>query len=318
MPCYSPLAARRDGGGGVEILGSVHDPAVGRLSTFRIPCGRCVGCRLRYSQMWAIRCVHEASLYDRNCVVTLTYDDEHLPPDGSLAYLDFQLFMKRLRQHRRRFFLKNFFKRKKFSDLTRQEARKLVELSRVRFYCGGEYGERNLRPHFHACLFNFDFDDKVVCGSRDGRACLWWSKLAEDLWQKGGVRVGEMSFDSAAYVARYIHKKVYGDLADDHYRVGTDEELKPEFACMSRRPGIGMPWLYKYWGETRRDLSVWSRGHRVVMPRVYAGYVERIADCADARAELEKRMKKLDMRPARLLDGARIASARLGLSRRKL
>jgi len=263
--------------------------------------------------MWAIRCVHEASLYDRNCVVTLTYDDKHLPADGSLAYVDFQLFMKRLRQYRRRFFLREHFRLKRFSDLTRSQAKHLVELSRVRFYCGGEYGDRNLRPHFHSCLFNFDFPDKVVCGKE-----LFDSALARQLWGKGRVVVGRMSFDSAAYCAGYIHKKIFGDLADDHYRVGTDEELCPEFSNMSRRPGIGMPWLKKFWRETVRDLSVWSKGHRVHMPAVYSKYVEAIADCSNAREELAKRMSVLDARPARLLAGARIASARLGLTRRKL
>jgi hypothetical protein len=223
--------------------------------------------------------------------------------------------MKRLRQYRRRFFLREHFHLLNFSQLSGAEARHLVELSQVRFYCGGEYGELNLRPHFHAALFNFDFPDKVKCGDSPP---LWYSALAEKLWGKGGVRVGRMDFDSAAYIAGYIHKKVFGDLAEGHYRVGTDEELLPEFATMSRRPGIGMPWVKKFWRETRRDLSVWSRGHRVHMPRVYSDYVEGIADCSDARAELAKRMKLLDARPARLLAGAAIASARLGLSRRKL
>lgn len=314
MPCYSPIAARRNGSGGVELLGSVHDPAVGRLSTLRIACGRCVGCRLKYSQMWAIRCVHEASLYDRNCVVTLTYDDKHLPADGSLAYVDFQLFMKRLRQFRRRFFLREHFHLKRFTDLSLRQARCLVELSRIRFYCGGEYGEVNLRPHFHAALFNFDFSDKTALAKKG----YFHSCLADETWGLGHVLVGEMSFDSAAYIAGYIHKKIFGDLADDHYRRGTPEELEAEFSRMSRRPGIGMPWLRKYWRETVRDLSVLSKGRRVHMPRLYSQYVESIADCSDARLELEKRMKVLDARPARLLAGAAIASARLGLSRRKL
>lgn len=316
MPCYSPIRAIRVDGV-VKLLASVHDPSPD-FHTFRIPCGRCVGCRLKYSQMWAIRCVHEASLYDRNCVVTLTYDDKHLPSNGNLVYRDFQLFMKRLRDYRRRFFLREHFKLKRFKDLTRSQAKRLVELSKVRFFCGGEYGEKTLRPHFHACLFGFDFPDKVVCGRRRGEPSLWVSRLADSLWQLGNVRVGVMDFDSAAYVARYVVKKVYGDLAADHYRIGEDEELNPEFARMSLRPGIGMPWIKKYHVETLRDLSVTSRGKRVFMPRTYLKYVEAIADTADARAELQRRLSVLDKRPARLLAGARIASARLGLSRRKL
>lgn len=317
MPCYSPIKAIRVDGV-VKLLASVHDPSPD-LHSFRVPCGRCVGCRLKYSQMWAIRCVHEASLYDRNCVITVTYDEEHLPKSGSLDYSDFQAFMKRLRQYRRRFFLREHFRLRKFSDLTSAQARRLVELSKVRFFCGGEYGEKRLRPHFHACLFNFDFPDKSVCGKRDGRPSQWYSQLLVDLWGKGKrCSVGVLDFDSAAYCARYVVKKVYGDLAHDHYRVGEDEELRPEFACMSRRPGIGMPWLFKYSSGLVRDLSVTSKGKRVHAPRTYIRYVEKIADCSDARRELDKRLSELDSRPARLLAAARIASARLGLSRRKL
>lgn len=320
MPCYSPIAARRGDGGGVILLGNVHghDRPGNFPGRFRLRCGRCIGCRLLYSQMWAIRCVHEASLYDQNCVVTLTYDDKHLPEDGSLAYVDFQLFMKRLRQYRRRFFLKQRFKVKFASQLSGSERRKLVQLSQVRFFCGGEYGDLNLRPHFHAALFNYDFPDKIVCESHGGKPSLWFSQIATDLWGKGAVRVGVMDFDSAAYIARYFLKKVHGDLAHDHYRVGTEEELLPEFATMSRRPGIGMPWIEKYWPETQRDLSCWSRGRRVHMPRSYVQFLETVADTTNAKLELDRRMKKLDSRPARLLDGARIAAARLGLSRRKL
>jgi hypothetical protein len=102
--------------------------------TLELPCGQCIGCRLERSRQWAMRCLHESSLYDRNAFVTLTYDDEHLPPGGSLNYPDFQRFMKRLRKNSK---------------------------SPIRFYMGGEYGESTLRPHFHVCLFGYDFPDKV-------------------------------------------------------------------------------------------------------------------------------------------------------------
>ena len=64
----------------------------------KIPCGQCIGCRLQKSLDWAVRCVHEKSLHEESSFVTLTYDDEHLPANGSLVYRDFQLFMKRYRK----------------------------------------------------------------------------------------------------------------------------------------------------------------------------------------------------------------------------
>jgi hypothetical protein len=45
--------------------------------------------------------LHEASLHIFNSFITLTYDPEHLPEDGSLNVLHFQKFMKRLRKKSR-------------------------------------------------------------------------------------------------------------------------------------------------------------------------------------------------------------------------
>jgi len=102
-----------------------------------LPCRQCIGCRLEYSRQWAIRCLHEASLYDENCYITLTYDDQKLPESydikNGLDLSHFQLFMKRLR--------------KKYG-------------AKIRFFHCGEYGEDRGRPHFHACIFNHDFQDK--------------------------------------------------------------------------------------------------------------------------------------------------------------
>jgi len=101
MACYRPLSAWR---------GSKLNPATGkRPIVFRaseayldmpmtLPCGQCIGCRLERSRQWAIRSVHEASLYDSNCFVTLTYSDSHLPRDCSLDPDAVPLFMKRLRK----------------------------------------------------------------------------------------------------------------------------------------------------------------------------------------------------------------------------
>ena len=57
--------------------------AVGAALT--LPCGQCVNCRLNRSQEWAIRCVHEASLHSQNSFITLTYNNDNLPANGSLA-----------------------------------------------------------------------------------------------------------------------------------------------------------------------------------------------------------------------------------------
>ena len=119
-----------------------------------MPCGQCIGCRLERSRQWAIRCVHEASLWPDNCFVTLTFDDDNIISSGSLVKADFQKFMKRLR--------KRFGKG-------------------VRYFHCGEYGDLLGRPHHHACLFNFSFPDRYLWSSSGG-VNLYRSPTLEELW----------------------------------------------------------------------------------------------------------------------------------------
>lgn len=216
-------------------------------SPIKLPCGQCIGCRLERSRQWAVRCVHEASLYEKNCFITLTYDERSLPRDGSLVLEHFQKFMKRLRSR---------FEHK------------------IRFYHCGEYGEEFGRPHYHAILFNHDFSDKeLVCYS--GSEPLYQSKTLQELWPYGLSRIGSVSFESAAYVARYCTKKVTGKSALAHYnRIDyfTGEvlcEKKPEYATMSRRPGIGRDWLKKFYPDVYPHDSFHINGKEVRPPKFY-------------------------------------------------
>ena len=100
MACYHPIKAYRarrlnpSGKRGIvfNIKDGYEDMPV------ELPCGQCMGCRLEHSRQWAIRMMHEASQYENNCFITLTYDNEHLPPDGSLQLSHFQDFFKRFRK----------------------------------------------------------------------------------------------------------------------------------------------------------------------------------------------------------------------------
>ena len=181
------------------------------------------------------------------CFITLTYRDDCLPVNGSLDYRDFQLFMKRLR--------------KSFPN------------SKIRFYMCGEYGEELNRPHFHACLFNFDFEDKLPIRLLTNSAKLFKSKTLERLWPFGFASIGAVTFESAAYVARYVMKKVTGDRAKDHYRVidsdGVISYRTPEFNKMSLRPGIGAAWMDRYVSDVYPDGECVVRGHASKSPRYY-------------------------------------------------
>lgn len=245
VPCFRPLKAVKVPGG-VSFDARVDGPEIS------LPCGRCQGCRLEHSRQWAVRCVHESKLHPVNCVVTLTYDDEHLPKDGSLCYRHFQLFMKRLRR----------WSPVKFS-----------------YFVCGEYGELKKRPHYHAALFGFDFLDKKLCLTSKSGNSQYSSSLLDKLWphsRPGRSTVGEASFESFAYIARYAMQKINGDIAHvrsaDRVDLRTGEilPLVPEFIHMSLNPAVGKRWVERF-GAT--DVFPFDRvvmnGHESKPPRYY-------------------------------------------------
>lgn len=256
MPCFTPLQAwkaKRKNASGKRPV--VFDKSQGYADQeVSIPCGQCIGCRLERSRQWAMRCLHEAQLYKENCFITLTYNDENLPEDGSLNKSHFQKFMKRLR--------------KENSD------------RKIRFFHCGEYGDLRSRPHYHACVFNFSFGD-MVPWRIDGENKLYVSKALDRLWGKGFATIGEVNFETAAYTARYILKKALGKNATEKYMEIDNEtgeikrEILPEYTTMSRRPGIGAPWLEKFHKDVYPSDEVIVRGKRMKPPKFYDEIMER-------------------------------------------
>lgn len=248
MPCYHPVTmyrgAPRDGERPVVFDSTKRE--IG-LPEVKVPCGNCVGCRLERSRQWAVRCMHEASLYEDNCFLTLTYADEFLPPFNSLDRTAFPRFMKRLR--------------KRYAE------------RRVRYYHCGEYGSEMGRPHYHALLFGFDFPDKVLWTERGGFP-IWRSPSLEALWSEKGkplglTEIGSVTFESASYVARYLVKKSGGPSYYFDSETGEYAEREAEYVTMSRRPGIGRVWYDHYRDETYRSDSVLARGVECKPPRYY-------------------------------------------------
>lgn len=268
MPCYKPLKGYRSkvkNETGKRSI--VFNPRMGYVDQPQdVPCGQCIGCRLERSRQWAIRCVHEASLHAENCFITLTYAPEHLPPDGSLKKRDFQLFMKRLR--------------KKYN-------------TRIRFFHCGEYGTEKGRPHYHACLFGFDFPDKELWSERNG-VKLYTSKELLSLWEhKGHVTIGEVTFESAAYVARYIMKKINGDRAEEHYTLTDPEtgqitQLQPEYTTMSRRPGIAKEWYDKFASDVFPSDFIVMRNMKIKPPKYY----DRLYEITDPTNYLQTKLQR--------------------------
>ncbi len=248
MPCYSLIPAYRDRGGSVSFK---HGKDCFEI---RLPCGSCIGCRLERSRQWAVRMMHESQMHDVSSFITLTYRPEDMPVDQCVNVCHFQDFMKRLRS--------------RLSPL------------RIRFFHCGEYGEKFSRPHYHAIIFGFDFPDKVFFKESNGEK-LFVSAFLEDVWEFGFCLVGDVSFESCAYVARYVTKKVNGEKAFDHYwklneTTGELFEVTPEYATMSRRPGIGASWMEKYGAEVYASDSVVMRGREMSPPRFYESFYDEL------------------------------------------
>ncbi|QCQ85098.1 replication initiator protein [Blackfly microvirus SF02] len=258
MTCYHPIKAYRSKS--LTVNGKrqlVFDESKSNGDSIEIPCGRCIGCKLQRSLDWATRISHEASLNgDNNCFVTLTYSPENLPQNGTLVLAHHQQFLKRLK------------------SAVRYKYGKLAA-KKIRFFMCGEYGDELQRPHYHYCLLGWDFPDKVHYKSNGRGDRLYKSQMLQDVWPYGFANTAAVTFESAAYVARYCTKKLNGPLAETHYSridVETGEIIskKPEFTAMSLKPGIGEGWLQKFSTDvTNGDYVVTRAGAKMRPPRYY-------------------------------------------------
>jgi len=242
MACYSPLSAWQTETGGIVFAerGNIR-------RELTLPCGQCIGCRADKAQAWAIRCVHESQMHENSCFVTLTYDDTNLPTDGSLNHRHFQLFLKRLRK---------------------QHAP-----NPIRFFMCGEYGEKNRRPHYHALLFGYRPSD-LLRHSQKPYGVLWGSDTLQRHWRLGYVTVGNVTQESAGYVAQYATKKITGPAAEAHYMslntaTGELHQIAPEYGRMSLKPGIGYTWLEQYFPDVYQHDKVIINGKTKRPPKYY-------------------------------------------------
>jgi len=241
MPCFHPVDAwrgpvRPDGKRPVAFR---PQPVMPADAYIQLPCCKCVGCILERGRQWAMRCMDEASLYQDNCFVTLTYNDMYLPFNRSLDVGVHKRFMKRLR---------------KFLGPDRL----------VRFFMCGEYGALRGRPHYHYLLFNVGFPDRLYLKTTDAGEKIYTSPSLSSLWKYGFSSVGDVTSKSAAYVARYNLKKIDGVVGrEDYLNRRSGEVLAKEFVLMSRGSrsrgtgGIGRGWIEKF------QSDVYPRGIRV-------------------------------------------------------
>ncbi|WNK13635.1 MAG: replication initiator protein [Microvirus sp.] len=245
MPCYHPIEAWRSGQtlpNGKRPL--IFSPVGAFGPPIKIPCRGCIGCRLEYRRQWAIRCEHENIFHKKSCFLTLTFNDENRPENGSLSVRPLQLFLKKLR--------------------------KKLGPKKIRYFACGEYGEKFDRPHYHAIIWGYDFQP-TAASLEDGTSA---SDVATKIWGHGFARVDPFSPERAAYVAGYALKKINGQLAEKHYEridpdTGEITQRKAEFVTMSRAGGIG----HKFFEQFRTDIYpcdfALHKGKKGRVPRYY-------------------------------------------------
>lgn len=252
MSCYHPLLGVPDYESGFSENGkriykinpySHYDPQFKPFGAISIPCGHCIGCRLDYSRSWADRMMLELDHTKKAIFVTLTYDNEHVPlteedENGLFGWFslwkpDLQKFFKRLR--------------KRFPD------------KEIRYYAAGEYGSNTFRPHYHAIIFGLSLEDFPDCKPR-GRNELgqvhYESEEFLRIWNQGFCLLASVSWQTCAYVARYVQKKVNSANTWLTDSLGAE----PEFSLMSRRPGIGAYYMTDH-PDMFENTNLYVSGH---------------------------------------------------------
>lgn len=207
------------------------------IRSILLPCGKCEGCKIEHARQWSYRCWNESLKYEKNCFVTLTYNDDFLPDDNSLHKDHLQKFIKRLR--------------------------KRIYPDKVKYFACGEYGSKG-RPHYHLILFGYSFDD-LQFKIENGRS-FTCSNVLNQLWPFGFTSVSALTPGRCDYVARYCVKKLTKEDLDGRV---------PEFTLMSTRPAICLDLFQDYGDRIVQNGFVLKQGKKCKIPRYCDKVVEK-------------------------------------------
>lgn len=279
MQCIRPLKHGYNSLGKIVYSKSLHsNEFVGGA----FPCRKCLPCRLNIAREKAIRCYHETKCHNDSIFLTLTYNNENLKSDR-LQYLDFQLFMKSLRELVTR-------------DIHDPDVRKSLYIP---FMVTGEYGDKTKRPHWHAILFNYRPADAKFHYKTDRGDDVFTSATLDKLWKRGNLEFGSVTLDSANYVARYAAKKLgHGHDQNHNYH--------PIHKTSSRR-AIGTSWIERNFQHTLENGHVtlpdgspskiprfyldWAKKHQ---PRLWEYYITTVAPRVQALATEAARKEEVE------------------------
>lgn len=249
--------------------------AINPTSPMEIPCNNCMGCKLERARQWSIRMMHEARYHSQNSFLTLTYSDESVPQNYGLDLRHLQLFFKRFR--------------------------KQISPTLIRFFACGEYGDLNGRPHYHAIVFGHYPADVLLHSRSASGELIYSSESLRGLWGHGFATVQDVTHKSCAYVARYVTKKIRSgdDYGANHYRRvspidGAFHQVRPEFAVMSRRPGIGSAFAAEFKSDYYPSGYLVVDGLRQAPPQFY---ISRLSEEEQTRLKRQARRLGLKNKP---------------------
>lgn len=208
---------------------------------FKVPCNKCIACRLARSREWYIRLFHESTYYNSGVFLTLTYDNENLPSNLQLSKTDAQNFIKRLRYHH------------KNTDF--------------KYFLSAEYGDKVGRPHYHIIILGLSIaDQKYANFYNKGQSVkiLTDGKIHQS-WKKGNVEIATIDEHRIKYVTKYVLKKLYGKAAQE------DNRQQP-FALSSTK--IGYRFALDNWEQLRNNLHVMCFGRKHALPRYYVKVIQ--------------------------------------------
>lgn len=244
MRCIAPIKA----GYGHDLTSIVYSTkkATKELLGFEFECRKCLPCRLNQAREKSIRAWHETKTVDDSIFFTATYNEESLL-SPKLIYADWQQFMKDLRNHLQ------------YHDPDRK----------IRAMVTGEYGDKNKRPHWHAIIFNYRPEDQPLRPTRHTELGhpTYVSPLLDKLWGRGNTEYGEVSIESAGYVARYAAKKLTHGRDQDH-------DYHPVHKTPQGR-GLGRTWIEQNWLHTfENGFVVLPNGQKSKIPRYYVDWAK--------------------------------------------
>lgn len=280
MACFNPTFAWKTHAihpkTGKPVYSTKPTDAINTLDPVTWPCGKCIGCHARRAQEWGIRGMHEAQMHEENSFLTLTYNPHHLPSDGNLNPDHLRDFIKRMRER--------------------------IEPTKVKYLACGEYGPHGGRPHYHTCIYGYQFPDLEQSGVSPKGKAIYRSKLLKQLWPFGRHTVQDANYQTACYVAKYTHKYNMQNRA----KLKIPDDKVEEFSRQSN--GLGLDFFNRFTSDMYPCDEVCIKGdngiYKVKPPRYYDKKYEELHPEQFARIK-RKRVQKAyknrgDNTPARL------------------